>query len=311
MFLSKIKESGNESFEDIFKFNESKELFVFDENLKITRNLPKLKTIKKFVLSEGVNINCVLEKSSLFKDYFFNKKLNKFQKRMYNHNFKVQTICNIIKYFPKKPSDVEYSFLEEQCHFLTTNTIGFSFNEQKDFIGKMYKSFESKELKFSKKKDPRLELNHLNPLYPYFQIKKSKGKQTKLTKNKKMLKLMKSALKQKILQNQCQALVSIQNDQYDHMKVEVKTKLERFAEPQKKFSEIWNFVKNSKKEKTKKKSKRNCITFIDDLKNIESLDSKVKVYNHMFRKQVPFAFIQNNQIGFDTFEIDIMKQVIL
>lgn len=251
---------------------------ILSEDLEIRQNLPCIKIIQKFILKEGVNLSCVLAKSIFFYNFFFKKTLDDFQMKTYKDNFKVHNMCNLIRSFPKKPLDLEASFLEENFQKMLQDTKNFKKQEMDDYRKKIYKDFLSKQWK-AKKKSKKLE---------------------SLLKYKNCLKIQ-------ALTDNCQKML---DSPYEHVNLQCETDFPRILDPQEKFSKIFDRLTKQKVAKQKsKKQKREIQKLKDYLQQNENFHDKIKVYNQTFNKQIPSAFFQNNQLRFGTSAIDLSKQV--
>ena len=289
--------------ENFFNVSKSKIVTLREEAPKFKENVPDLEVISRFVFDEKVNINWTLQKAFLFRKCFFRKNLTYFDKKQMSVNSHLQNQTNLLRTFPKKPSNLKGSVLEERVKFLLRETSSLDSQQVEDFKKTLYKRLKSKQAKMTKAASPS-PLLYLNPCLKFLgKTKRKKKQQTKLNHLRKCLDL-------RTLTNNCRRKLSETCQDYDHLQVECRPPLVRFSEPCLELEEVW-----SKGEKGAKVDKQKMVgyflSFEEDESEIEKLEKSIRVYNQMFRKQVPLAFLQNSQLRFDTFEVDLFKQVIL
>ena len=111
----------------------------------------------------------------------------------------------------------------------------------------------------------------------------------------------------RILTNINKSELNQKYEDFEHLKNKIEPNLDKFSIPCIKLKEIW-VKKNSF---SYERSNSYFFNFKQDCSEIEKFEQNIQIYNQMFLKQIQLAFIQNYQLRFKTYEIDLFKQVSL
>ena len=284
-------------YTDFFSLKRNKQLVLKNSNHRFEDNIPIYKNVRKFVMLKGININWILEKAFLFKNYFFKSILNPFENKQLMVNYNKSNIFGLISMFPDKPKFLKFSFLKEHIKNIAHPEDANKIEDERQLT--MYSPVKPK-IRIKKPLKAKFSLSYSNPNRRIHKKKKSK--------NIKELTRLKNCLKLQVLTDNSNTYLSNQEEIFDHLLYQSKPNMDIKSDSNFMYKHIFN----KRKSKTLMSIKKACeyySNFEKDISEIDRIEEQIKIYNQMFNKQVPFAFLSSNRIRFNTFEIDLFKQV--
>jgi hypothetical protein len=273
------------------------------KELLTNKNLPNFSIINKFIMNKGANINWILEKSFFFQNLFYKNKLKYFEKKQLNINKYVSRLSGVRSSFPDKPKFLRKSYLLLSIEKLQSFDYSIEFDQVWNLKQQLYEPIKKRKKKKKQKKKKTVDISPLS--YMNLGIKDSPNLRSSKKKN---LNLFRKFLNLHIVNDISLSHLSKSNEKFDHLSNQCKPDLELDSESCLKFKNIWK-KKNKKKAISIKRVLGYYGNFEKELSEIEQYEQQIKIYHQMFKKHIPFSFIQNNQMRFYTNEIDLFKQV--